>query len=61
MVVGSDSCVLVGPEIPDYRVQGEAVIIRFPFLEDAVNYRRIASGQQFDLPHPSQQPEERDP
>uniref|UniRef100_A0A672N8B5 Ig-like domain-containing protein n=1 Tax=Sinocyclocheilus grahami TaxID=75366 RepID=A0A672N8B5_SINGR len=35
------SCVLVGPEIPDYRVQGEAVIIRFPFLEDAVNNRRL--------------------
>uniref|UniRef100_A0A673KES5 Ig-like domain-containing protein n=1 Tax=Sinocyclocheilus rhinocerous TaxID=307959 RepID=A0A673KES5_9TELE len=36
-----DSCVLVGPEIPDYRVQGGAVIIRFPFLEDAVNNRRL--------------------
>ncbi|XP_050974374.1 interleukin-1 receptor type 2 [Labeo rohita] len=36
-----DSCVVVSPEIPDYRVQGEAVIIRFPFLEDAINYRRL--------------------
>ncbi|RXN21723.1 mitogen-activated kinase kinase kinase kinase 4-like isoform X7 [Labeo rohita] len=34
-------CVVVSPEIPDYRVQGEAVIIRFPFLEDAINYRRL--------------------
>ncbi|XP_051761813.1 interleukin-1 receptor type 2 isoform X2 [Ctenopharyngodon idella] len=35
------SCVVVGPEIPEYQVQGEAVIIRFPFLEDAINYRKL--------------------
>ncbi|KAK7168475.1 hypothetical protein R3I93_004701 [Phoxinus phoxinus] len=35
------SCLVVGPEIPDYQVQGEAVIIRFPFLEDAIHYREL--------------------
>ncbi|XP_048048422.1 interleukin-1 receptor type 2-like [Megalobrama amblycephala] len=35
------SCEVVGPEIPEYQVQGEAVIIRFPFLEDAINYRNL--------------------
>ncbi|XP_059417095.1 interleukin-1 receptor type 2 [Carassius carassius] len=50
-----DSCVLVGPEIPDYRVQGEAVIIRFPFLEDAINYRRLGvdNSSSFHVHHQS--------
>ncbi|XP_043104143.1 interleukin-1 receptor type 2 [Puntigrus tetrazona] len=48
-----DSCVLVGPEMPDYRVQGEAVIIGFPFLEDAVNYRglRVDNSSTFHIRH----------
>ncbi|KAK2905533.1 hypothetical protein Q8A67_007332 [Cirrhinus molitorella] len=48
-----DSCVVVSPEIPDYRVQGEAVIIRFPFLEDAVNYRelRVDNSSTFHILH----------
>ncbi|XP_016391153.1 interleukin-1 receptor type 2-like isoform X2 [Sinocyclocheilus rhinocerous] len=57
-----DSCVLVGPEIPDYRVQGEAVIIRFPFLEDAINYRRLRvdSSSSFHVRHSSLRSERRD-
>ncbi|XP_073701993.1 interleukin-1 receptor type 2 [Garra rufa] len=48
-----DSCVVVSPEIPDYRVQGEAVIIRFPFLEDAINYRelRVDNSSTFHIHH----------
>ncbi|XP_058642020.1 interleukin-1 receptor type 2 [Onychostoma macrolepis] len=57
-----DSCVLVGPEIPDYRVQGEAVIIRFPFLEDAVNYRslRVDNSSTFHIHHSSLRSESHD-
>uniref|UniRef100_A0A8C1TQ67 Ig-like domain-containing protein n=1 Tax=Cyprinus carpio TaxID=7962 RepID=A0A8C1TQ67_CYPCA len=62
VVVGSDSCVLVGPEIPDYRVQGEAVIIRFPFLEDVVNHRRLRvdNSSSFQVHHHSLRSERTD-
>uniref|UniRef100_A0A8C2L5A2 Ig-like domain-containing protein n=1 Tax=Cyprinus carpio TaxID=7962 RepID=A0A8C2L5A2_CYPCA len=57
-----DSCVLVGPEIPDYRVQGEAVIIRFPFLEDVVNHRRLRvdNSSSFQVHHHSLRSERTD-
>ncbi|XP_039506287.1 interleukin-1 receptor type 2 [Pimephales promelas] len=47
------SCVVVGPEIPDYQVQGEAVFIRFPFLEDAIDYRelRLDNSSTFQVDH----------
>nr|QHA94917.1 interleukin-1 receptor type 2 [Hemibarbus labeo] len=47
------SCVVLGPEIPDYQVQGEAVVIRFPFLEDAVRYRklRLDNSSAFHIDH----------
>ncbi|KTF80175.1 hypothetical protein cypCar_00033150, partial [Cyprinus carpio] len=55
-------CVLVGPEIPDYRVQGEAVIIRFPFLEDVVNHRRLRvdNSSSFQVHHHSLRSERTD-
>ncbi|XP_067266637.1 interleukin-1 receptor type 2 isoform X5 [Chanodichthys erythropterus] len=47
------SCEVVGPEIPEYQVQGEAVIIRFPFLEDAINYRnlQVDNSSTFHIDH----------
>nr|XP_055072365.1 interleukin-1 receptor type 2 isoform X2 [Misgurnus anguillicaudatus] len=35
------SCVVVGPEIPDHHIQDEPVIIKFPFLEDAIQYNKV--------------------
>lgn len=50
-----DSCVVVGPEIPDFHTPGEAVIIRFPFLEDAIRYRRLRldNSSSFHVNHTS--------
>lgn len=52
-MIGSGSCVVVGPEIPEYQVQGEAVIIRFPFLEDAINYKslQVDNSSTFHIDH----------
>ncbi|XP_007241627.2 interleukin-1 receptor type 2 [Astyanax mexicanus] len=36
-----DRCLVMLPEIPDFHSQGEAVVIRFPFLENAIIYRRL--------------------
>ncbi|ROL49000.1 Interleukin-1 receptor type 2 [Anabarilius grahami] len=49
----TNSCVVVGPEIPEYQVQGEAIIIRFPFLEDAINYRnlKVDNSSTFHIDH----------
>lgn len=43
----------VGPEIPEYQVQGEAVIISFPFLEDAIGYqdKRLDNSSTFHIDH----------
>ncbi|KAI7808307.1 interleukin-1 receptor type 2 isoform X1 [Triplophysa rosa] len=51
-----DSCVVVGPEIPDFHVQGEAVIIKFPFLEDAIHYRKLQldNSSTFHINHTNQ-------
>ncbi|XP_067300942.1 interleukin-1 receptor type 2 isoform X2 [Pseudorasbora parva] len=47
------SCVVLGPEIPDYQVQGEAVVISFPFLEETIRYRklRLDNSSAFHIAH----------
>ncbi|KAL7881419.1 hypothetical protein AOLI_G00082670 [Acnodon oligacanthus] len=48
-----DSCSVVGPEIPDFHTQGEAVVIRFPFLENVISYKglQVDSGATFLVSH----------
>ncbi|XP_072541344.1 interleukin-1 receptor type 2 [Salminus brasiliensis] len=36
-----DSCTVMHPEMPDFHAQGEAVVIRFPFLENVITYKRL--------------------
>ncbi|XP_036417830.1 interleukin-1 receptor type 2 [Colossoma macropomum] len=48
-----DSCSMVGPEIPDFHTQGEAVVIRFPFLENVISYKglQVDSSATFHVSH----------
>ncbi|XP_076854541.1 interleukin-1 receptor type 2-like isoform X2 [Brachyhypopomus gauderio] len=47
-----DSCRDVGPEIPHFHNQGELVVIRFPFLEDAIRHRRLLTDNStFHISH----------
>ncbi|KAK1797686.1 hypothetical protein P4O66_008049 [Electrophorus voltai] len=49
------SCLAVGPEIPDFHTQGELVVIRFPFLEDAILYLRLlVDNSTFHISHSEQ-------
>ncbi|XP_052004075.1 interleukin-1 receptor type 2 isoform X2 [Xyrauchen texanus] len=52
----TDSCVVVGTEISDHLVQGEAVVIRFPFFEDVIRERklRLDNSSTFHIEHTNQ-------
>uniref|UniRef100_A0A4W4DW86 Ig-like domain-containing protein n=1 Tax=Electrophorus electricus TaxID=8005 RepID=A0A4W4DW86_ELEEL len=55
IVYCSASCLAVGPEIPDFHTQGELVVIRFPFLEDAILYLRLlVDNSTFHISHSEQ-------
>ncbi|KAI4898515.1 hypothetical protein NFI96_002071 [Prochilodus magdalenae] len=49
----TDGCLMLGPEIPDFHAQGEAVAIRFPFLENLITYNglQVNNSTTFHVSH----------